>query len=159
MSFSETILKLSYIRSTLVELHDKKVAQVSRVAVIREILGPVHYEFETDISTQNSRSDGKRKRRSSSSEVDFVPFKHKKVTPINKTFLTPVVNNIAKDLFRGSLEVSESDHYEDESDAISVKQCRHKAHHTNPAKIIWGERLTEDFYSNAIVDGVVYEVS
>jgi hypothetical protein len=94
------------------------------------------------------------------SEADFVPVKHKKVKPASKTFLTPIVNHIAKDLFKGSLEVAEFGHYGEEQD-MTIKRRQHKAHHTNPAKIIWGERLVEgeEIYASVIVDGITYEVS
>ena len=135
------------------------MVQISRVAAIRDILGPVRYQYDTDISPQNSRSDVKRKDQLSVSEEDSVPLKHKKVKPTSKTFLTPVVNGIAKNLFKGSLEVAEFDY--DEHDITSVKRRKHKAHHTDPAQIIWGKRLVEDeeIYSSVIVDGITYEVS
>jgi DNA (cytosine-5)-methyltransferase 1 len=163
LSFSETDHKLAYIRSTLNDLHQQKIVQISRVAAIREILGPVKYQYDTDISAKDSRSSVKRKRDSSSSEADLVPekHKHKRVTPARKTFLTPVVNRIAKDLFKGSLEVAEFSHYGEEHNTVSIKRRQHKAHHTNPAKIVWGERLVEDedVYESVIVDGVTYRVS
>jgi DNA (cytosine-5)-methyltransferase 1 len=158
MTFSEIIHKLAYIRSTLNQLHRQKAVRISRVAAIREILGPVHYQYDTGIPPRNSGSDAKR--HSSVSETDK-PVKHKKVKPASKTFLTPVVNRIAKDLFKGSLEVAEFGHDEEEYDITSTIRRKHKAHHTNPDKIIWGERLVEDedIYSSVIVDGITYQVS
>lgn len=130
------------------------MVQISRVAAIREILGPTVY-YDTDISPRNSRPDVKRKSYSSLPGA----VKLKKVKPASKTFLTPIVNRIAKDLFKGSLEVAEFDHYEEEHDITSFR--KHKAHHTNPAKIIWGERLVEEehIYSSVTVDGIHYQVS
>lgn len=134
------------------------MVQISRVAAIREILGPsVHYQYDMDISSPNSRPDVKRKRHSTFSEA----VKLKKVKPASKTFLTPIVNRIAKDLFKGSLEVAEFGHYEERHcDTTTTKRRQHKAHHTNPAKIIWGERLVEEehIYSSVTVDGIHYQV-
>jgi DNA (cytosine-5)-methyltransferase 1 len=153
--------KLDYLRSTLNELQHQKVIQVSRVAAIRQILGPLHYQFDTDISEGNSRPLSKRMRGMPISKADLVSSRPKKLAPASKTFLTLIVNRIAKDLFKGSLEVAKSDYYEDDHRIVSVKRRQHKAHHTDPAKIIWGERVVgdEDIYSSVIVDGVTYRVS
>jgi DNA (cytosine-5)-methyltransferase 1 len=155
-SFSEIIRKLSYMRTTLNELHREKVVQISRVAAIREILGPTVHYYDTDIPSRNSRPD-EHKRHSPLSEA----VKLKKVKPASKTFLTPIVNRIAKDLFKGSLEVAEFGHYEEGHDKTTVERHKHKAHHMNPAKIIWGERLVEEehIYSSVTVDGIDYQVS
>ncbi len=70
------------------------------------------------------------------------------------------MNRIAKNLFKGSLEVATSDFYENH-DIASKKQRDYKAHTTNPNKIVWGKRLVEgqDVYGSVTVDGVTYQVS
>ena len=171
---SEIFHKLDYIRSTLNELRHQRVVHISRVAAIREILRTV--PNNTDSPPPNSSTDSKRKRSSSlsdgeffqqkgssssSEEEEFEPVRKKKVGPASKTFLTPNVNRIAKDLFKGSLEVAKFNHYGEDHNIVSTKQRRHQVHRANPAKIIWGERLAEDgpeMYSSVLVDGVTYQV-
>ena len=82
----------------------------------------------------------------------------KKTIALGKTYLTPVVNRIAKNLFKGSLEVAQSDLYDDDHDTVLVATRDYKGHHTNPKKIVWGDRLVddEDIYDSVTVDGVTY---
>lgn len=137
------------------ELHAQNTIQILRVPAIRDILGPLRYEFDTDISSQSSWQDRPEPRHSKKSVSKL----SQKLKPSEKTFLTPVVNRIAKSLFKGSLEVATSGFYEDR-DIASQKQRDYKAHTTNPNKIVWGERLVEgqDVYGSVTVDGVTYQV-
>jgi len=139
----------------LQELHAQKTIQIIRVPAIRDILGPLRYEFDTDISSESSWQASPEPRHS----VKGVSKLSQKLKPSEKTFLTPVVNRIAKNLFKGSLEVATSGLYEDH-DVASKKHRDYKAHATNPNKIVWGKRLVEgqDIYGSVTVDGVTYQV-
>lgn len=132
------------------ELLFENVIQISRVPVIREILGPLHYEIDDDRKKQSKIG----KRVSSSEGAPSM-----KPVILGKTYLTSIVNRIAKNLFKGSLEVAQSDLHEDHN-TVSVKRRDYKGHHTNPAKIVWGDRLVddEDIYDSVTVDGVTYRV-
>lgn len=74
----------------------------------------------------------------------------------SKTFLTPVVNQIAEKLFEGSLEVAETlqDHLLQQKE-VSV---HHQKHPFNPVSTLWGQKLG-DIYSSVNIDGIVYSVS
>jgi hypothetical protein len=84
----------------------------------------------------------------------------KKTIALGKTYLTPVVNRIAKNLFKGLLEVAQSDLYDDDHGTVLVTRRDYKGHHTNPKKIVWGDRLVddEDIYGSVTMDGVTYRV-
>ena len=73
------------------------------------------------------------------------------------------MNRVAKDLFKGSLEVAEFNHLGEGHDIVSINQRHHQVHRANPAKIIWGERLNESegigIYDSVLVDGVTYQVN
>jgi len=147
-----TEFQLAYIVPTLHELLYGGAIQISRVPAIREILGPMHYEDDVSRKEQS-------RIRNRSSKSEGGP-SAKKTIALGKTYLTPVVNRIAKNLFKGSLEVAQSDLYDDDHDTVAVTRRDYKGHHTNPKKIVWRDRLVDDenIYDSVTVDGVTYRV-
>lgn len=123
-------------------------------------MGAIHYEFDTIIPGTNSPS------RSKSTSLIQKPNKTKlsgpaKIRKQGRTFLTTIVNRIAKEFFDGSLEVVESALNPDDDTNGVMLAAQHKSHHSDPEQIIWGKQLGKykGFYKNAMVDGVLYSVS
>ncbi|KAF8163400.1 S-adenosyl-L-methionine-dependent methyltransferase [Crassisporium funariophilum] len=127
---------------------------ISQVPAIRQKIGSISFETGTNtrrrqgIKTAKSRSD--RKNQNQKIEV----LKHSETT-----FLTPVVNRIARDFFEGSLEVATSIS-NDSDDNVSLKPRNFKSHYTNPDKIKLGNRFSdhEERYGKATIDGEIYQI-
>ncbi|KAF8965236.1 S-adenosyl-L-methionine-dependent methyltransferase [Flammula alnicola] len=144
----------TYIISSLPELCTTNRIQISRVPLVREIMGAAHYEFDVDISRLKSKL-----KKVPTSKPTKHSDKGKKLPKENKTFLTPIVNRLAKNLFESSLEVAESMLHDGDDDGEHARVRRHKGHHSDPQEISWGRKLDdedEDIYESAIVDGVTY---
>lgn len=121
---------------------------ISRVPLVRELIGTPTYMFAPRIQP---------------SAVLKVLHKHpsqasktSKADP-SKTFLTPIVNQIAEKLFEGSLEVAETL----QDDSLQQKQVpvHHQKHPFNPASTIWGQEIGGGIYNSVNIDGIVYSVS
>ncbi|CAA7271617.1 unnamed protein product [Cyclocybe aegerita] len=142
----------AYIISCLPDLCKQNGIPISRVPAVRKL---TLCEVLDDDSSGHSSGKGRRRKddRSMSSKGLL-----KKETGASKTYLTPIVNHIAQDFFKGSLEVAESmlDHEHDET----LQQCDHKGHETNPKKIVWSKHLGQEsnIYQSVIVDGIIYQV-
>ena len=134
--------------ATLPELCAQNGARISRVPVIREIIGPVPYDFD-DVEAPTCVSRKKKLTRNQETEI----LKHS-----SSTFLTPVVNRIAQRFFEGSLEVSAQ--LLDDLDETPVNLQDYKGHPLNPRKIVLSNRLVKgkDVFGNVTIDGVAYKV-
>ncbi|KAH9483930.1 DNA (cytosine-5)-methyltransferase 4 [Psilocybe cubensis] len=128
--------------------------KISRVPAVREIMGPEHYDFDVDISSQRSKKEKKSRpaftSKSSNKEIEILRNRN------NKTFLTATVNDIAKDFFHVAMEAIRQ---EDVDETASVKLPRHKGHYTDPLKIVWGDSFPGGkVFKSATVDGIVYKI-
>lgn len=120
-------------------------------------MGPIEYEFDTKIPQVKSSP---RKKKTANATTKAKPPVQKKPAKQGKTFLTPIVNRIARDFFEGSLEVAQSalDVDGDQEDTQHLRY--HKSHYSNPEAISWGKRMKncDGCYRSAVVDGVTYHV-
>lgn len=135
--------------ATLPELCAQNGIRISRVPVIREIFGPVHYDFDDDVEAPTRVF--RKKKLTHNQEIEIL--KHSK-----RTFLTPIVNRIAQRFFEGSLEVSAQ--LLDDFDEISVNLRDYKGHPQNPRRMVLSNRLVKgkDVFGNVTIDGVAYKV-
>ena len=135
--------------ATLPELCVQNGIRISRVPVIREIFGPVHYDFDDDAEAPSRVFRKKKLTRNQEIEI----LKHS-----SSTFLTPIVNRIAQRFFEGSLEVSAQ--ILDDFDEISVNIRDYKGHPLNPRRMVLSNRLVKgkDVFRNVAIDGVAYKV-
>ena len=135
--------------ATLPELCSQNGIRISRVPVVREILGPLHYDFDDDVEAPTRVFRRKKLTRNQETEI----LKHS-----TSTFLTPIVNRIAQRFFEGSLEVSAQ--LLDDFDEISVNLRDYKGHPLNPRKMVLSNRLVKgkNVFGNVTIDGVAYKV-
>ncbi|KAF8911019.1 S-adenosyl-L-methionine-dependent methyltransferase [Gymnopilus junonius] len=145
---------MAYIISTLPDICAANGIRISSVPVIWKIMGESHYNFDVKApkpAARKSISSAAQKSANREKEV----LKHR-----SKTFLTEVVNRIAKNLFEVSLDVAESlADQDDGTEGTYVKLPHFKAHYSDPQHIVWGERFTESArtYWSVHVDGVLYK--
>ena len=134
--------------ATLPELCIQNGIRLSRVPVIREIFGPVHYDFDDDVDAPTRVF---RKKLTRNQEIEILKNS-------SSTFLTPIVNRIAQRFFEGSLEVSAQ--LLDNFDEISVNLRDYKGHPLNPRRMVLSNRLVKgkDVFGNVAIDGVAYKV-
>lgn len=137
--------------ATLPELCAQNGIQISRVPVIREITGPVHYDFDDDLKAPSRVCRKKKLTRDQEIEI----LKHS-----SNTFLTPIVNRIAQRFFEGSLEVSAQLLDDLDLDETSVNIRDYKGHPLNPRRLVLSNRLVKgkDVFGNVTIDGVAYKV-
>ncbi|RDB21087.1 DNA (cytosine-5)-methyltransferase 1A [Hypsizygus marmoreus] len=76
----------------------------------------------------------------------------------NVTVVTPIVSQIAKNLFKGSLEVAGVSNFEDMDENVAAQIDNVQAHHADPKNMIWGDGEPEGgmYYASVIMDGVTY---
>lgn len=138
--------------ATLPEFCAQNGIQISRVPVVREIMGPAYYDFDNvETTVRVSRKKKNKKNLARNQETEFL--KHS-----SNTFLTPMVNHIAQRFFEGSLEVSAP--LDDELDEASVNLRDTKDHPLNPRKLVLSNRLVKgkDVFGKVTIDGVAYKV-
>ena len=130
--------------------------RIFRVPLVRDLVGSIEYEFDTKIPLVNSSPSRKKKPATTKAKP---PVRQKPVKQ-GKTFLTPIVNRIARDFFKGSLEVAQSALDVDGDQGDTQRLQYHKSHYSNPEAISWGKRMRncDGCYRSAVVDGVTYDV-
>ena len=135
--------------ATLPELCAQNGIRISRVPVIRELIGPVHYDFDDDVEAPTRVFRKKKLIRNQEIEI----LKHS-----SSTFLTPVVNRIAQRFFEGSLESSAQ--LLDDLDENRVNLRDYKGHPLNPRRMVLSNRLAKgkDVFGNVTIDGIAYKV-
>ena len=135
--------------ATLPELCAQNGIRISRVPVIRELIGPVHYDFDDDVEAPTRAFRKKKLIRNQEIEI----LKHS-----SSTFLTPVVNRIAQRFFEGSLESSAQ--LLDDLDENRVNLRDYKGHPLNPRRMVLSNRLAKgkDVFGNVTIDGIAYKV-
>lgn len=140
--------------SNLPDVCSEAGIRISRVPLVRDIMGPTHYEFDVDIRPGRKSGPVRKERPSATKPV-------KTAANQSKTFLTPIVNRIARDFFEGSLEVAQSALDNDANDDEDRETQYHKSHYSNPKVVSFKERLSghEGHYQSAVIDGVTYTVS
>ena len=138
--------------SSLPQLLDNKIA-IRRVPAIKEWVDQPDYYVE-DVNTRPS------KKKAVQSKFQKTVPKKKKGELRTPTYLTPTVARITDKYFEGALEVAQSILYHADDELGTVRRKGHKAHFSNPKKIIWGDRLVgdEDVYKSITVDGTRYSV-
>ncbi|KAF9473771.1 S-adenosyl-L-methionine-dependent methyltransferase [Pholiota conissans] len=143
---------LAYIMVNLPDICMNIGIKISRVPLVRKILGDMYYDFDTAVSNPQVLSRSSASARQGATHANTS-------ARATKTFLTPTVNHIAKDFFVGSLEASESAFVHD-ADGGLASAHHHKTHYSDPKQIIWGKRLQkhEAVYESAIIDGVIYSM-
>jgi hypothetical protein len=123
-------------------------------------MGATHYEFDTIPGTKSSSGSKPPSHMHKPNKIKLSgPAKSRKQ---GRTFLTTIVNRIAKEFFDGSLEVVESAlNFPDDDTNSVILAAQHKSHYSDPEQIIWGKQLGKykGFYKSAMVDGVLYSVS
>lgn len=147
---------MAYILSSLPDVCSENHIKISRVPVIRELMGSKPYEFDVvpfpPDSKQRKKIGTKNATRSSNREKEVLQHR-------NKTFLMPTVNSIAKDFFVGSLLEAVTE-LEELDDSTTINLPQYKAHYTDPLKITWGPAFpNQKAFTSANVDGVLYKVS
>ncbi|KAF9535246.1 S-adenosyl-L-methionine-dependent methyltransferase [Crepidotus variabilis] len=150
-----------YIAARLEDLKVDGLVKSSRVPAIKAFASGSFELFEDRGGLDDEDEDSDQGSTFASSEGTPKPKKtvtqKKNQKLYGRTYLTPIVNRMSVDLFGGDLEVSRLE----EEDMTSVAQLReHKAHHTNPDKIVWRKNLVEDeeVYQSVAVDGTVGDV-
>ncbi|KAF8201752.1 C5-DNA-methyltransferase [Pholiota molesta] len=150
---------LTYVLSNLRDICEDAGIKISRVPLIREIMGATHYEFDTIPGTKSSSGSKPPSHMHKPNKIKLSgPAKSRKQ---GRTFLTTIVNRIAKEFFDGSLEVVESAlNFPDDDTNSDILAAQHKSHYSDPEQIIWGKQLGKykGFYKSAMVDGVLYSI-
>lgn len=147
---------MAYIISVLPDACAANGIKIASVPAIRHIMGASHYDFDAKLPKSAARKPILSAARKSVNREKEV-LKHR-----SKTFLTEIVNRIAKNLFEVSLDVAESLADQDGgAEETYIKLPRFKAHYSDPLQTVWGETFTESAgtYWSAYVDGVLYKVS
>ncbi|KAF5330887.1 hypothetical protein D9619_005458 [Psilocybe cf. subviscida] len=148
----------AYVAHTLNVVCSQNQLDISRVPLVRELIGTRTYVFAPSIQLpavpkaphpQEHREI--RRRQSGPSQTS-----NKSKSDKPKTFLTPIVNRIAEKLFEGSLEVAAA--VRDESLEQKEACIRHHEHPFDPESVVWGRELERGVYSSVIIDGVVYSI-
>jgi DNA (cytosine-5)-methyltransferase 1 len=75
----------------------------------------------------------------------------------NLTVVTPVVSRIAKNLFKGSLEVAGSNSFNDKDEDVAAEIDNIQSHHSDPESMRWVRKNHNCLH--VIMDGVTYSVS
>lgn len=135
--------------ATLPELSAQNGIRISRIPVVKEIMGPAHYDFD---NVEARPRVSRKKKFTRNQEIEIL--KHS-----SNTFLTPIVNHIAQRFFEGSLDVS-APSLDDMLDEASTSLRDYKGHLLNPRKIVLGNRLVkrEGVFGKATIDGIPYKV-
>lgn len=74
--------------------------------------------------------------------------------------VTPIVQRIAKDLFKGNLEVAGCSTFNETDVFVAAEIDDIQVHHSDPKSMKWGEDIPEGgkYYTSIIMDGVEYFV-
>ena len=77
-----------------------------------------------------------------------------------QTVITPIVQQIAKELFKGNLEVAGCLTFNETDVNVAAEIDNIQAHHSDPKSMKWGEDAPEGgkYYTSIIMDGVEYFV-
>ena len=78
----------------------------------------------------------------------------------SRTVVTPIVSKIAKNLFRGTLEMAGNASDDVFEAAYRLSQSLFKGHHYDPESMVWGDPILPGlkYYSSVMLDGIIYEV-
>ncbi|KJA27122.1 hypothetical protein HYPSUDRAFT_212781 [Hypholoma sublateritium FD-334 SS-4] len=147
---------IAYIAVHLRDICTESGIRIFRVPLVRDLVAPIEYEFDTKIPSVKSSPSRKKKTATTKAK----PPVQKKPVKQGKTFLTPIVNRIARDFFEGSLEVAQSALAVDGDQEDIQRLLYHKSHYSNPEAISWGKRMKncDGCYRSAVVDGVTYKI-
>ena len=149
---------MAYLLSALPDICASNGIRIASVPVIQRILGKHIPSSRNSANRSNAkvrqtRTETLDLRRSSNPERAVL--KHH-----GRTFLTDVVNRIAKNLFEVSLDVAEALVDQDDEE-VAQDLPRFKAHYSNPGHMEWGKKFKGPgkTYWSLYIDGVLYTVS
>lgn len=77
----------------------------------------------------------------------------------NTTVFMPIVSRIAKNLFKGALEVAGSTDFNDKDEDVAAEIDNIQSHHSDPQSMQWILDDNGNDYAGVIMDGVTYQVS
>ncbi|PPR01483.1 hypothetical protein CVT26_015106 [Gymnopilus dilepis] len=146
---------MAYLLSALPDICASNGIRIASVPVIQRILGKRipssrHSANRSNAKVRQTRTETLDLRRSSNPERAVL--KHH-----GRTFLTDVVNRIAKNLFEVSLDVAEALVDQDDEE-VAQDLPRFKAHYSNPGHMEWGKKFKGPgkTYWSLYIDGVLY---
>ncbi|KAF9469258.1 hypothetical protein BDZ94DRAFT_1244081 [Collybia nuda] len=153
---TDTVDVKAYIISSLPDLCAETGIRIARVPLVKSVVGSHDFNFVDTPPPRGSNSKSKKNHHSNASKMsdkEKEVLKHR-----NLTVVTPIVSRIAKNLFKGSLEVAGVTDFNEKDEDVAAEIDNTQSHHSDPESMQWIDENNGDGYVGVIMDGVTYLV-